>query len=157
MALMGVREYGRHRNVSHVAVLKAIRSGRVRRNPDGLIDAEQADRDWGRNTHPAPRAPRAGPIAADSGFAQARTIRMVYEAKLAKLEYEERAAELLSAAEVKILAARARRAFNAHMLRVPGRVAAAVAAEHDPHRVHEMLAGVIRQALIEFADGDVEI
>ena len=59
MALMGIREYGRHRGVSHVAVLKALRTGRIRQTPDGLIDSDQADRDWAGNTHPFPRAPRA--------------------------------------------------------------------------------------------------
>jgi len=37
-------------------VLKALRSGRINQNADGLIDTEQADRDWAANTHPAPRA-----------------------------------------------------------------------------------------------------
>jgi hypothetical protein len=59
MALMGVREYGRNRGVSHVAVLKAVRTGRIRQTQDGLIDSDEADRDWAHNTHPAPRAPYA--------------------------------------------------------------------------------------------------
>jgi len=46
MPLMGIRAYGRHRNVSHVAVLKALRTGRIRQNAEGLIDSDQADRDW---------------------------------------------------------------------------------------------------------------
>ena len=58
MPLLSIRAYGRHRGVSHVAVLRAIRSGRIHRNPDGLIDADRAERDWAANTHPCPRAPR---------------------------------------------------------------------------------------------------
>lgn len=50
--LLSVRAYARHRGVSHVAVLQAIRSQRISRRPDGKIDQEQADRDWRRHTDP---------------------------------------------------------------------------------------------------------
>lgn len=53
MALMGVREYGRHRGVSHVAVVKAIAAGRISATGTGRerrIDSEQADREWDANT-----------------------------------------------------------------------------------------------------------
>jgi hypothetical protein len=48
--LMGVREYARHRGVSHVAVIKAVRTGRIVTNDDGKIESAQADRDWVANT-----------------------------------------------------------------------------------------------------------
>ncbi|MBN9475395.1 MAG: hypothetical protein ABS43_01735 [Bordetella sp. SCN 67-23] len=54
MALMGIREYARHRGVRHRAVQKAIESGRIRSvdGEDGRpkIDPVQADRDWELNT-----------------------------------------------------------------------------------------------------------
>ena len=56
--LMGIREYGRHRNVSHVAVLKALRSGRIQQTADGLIDSDQADRDWQAANTPRARERR---------------------------------------------------------------------------------------------------
>lgn len=49
MALMGFREYARHRNVSLRAVQKAIESGRIAKVGEGRtakIDSAQADRDW---------------------------------------------------------------------------------------------------------------
>lgn len=49
MALMGVREYARHRGVSHVAVMKAVKAGRIS-NIDGKIDPVVADREWAQNT-----------------------------------------------------------------------------------------------------------
>jgi len=65
MSLLTIRAYGRHRNVSHVAVLKALRTGRIRQNAEGLIDSDQADCDWARNTHPpratTPVSPRRAP------------------------------------------------------------------------------------------------
>ena len=74
---MGVslREYARRRGVSHVAVMKAIRAGRLTPEPDGTLDPAKADAQWDARTDPArrPEAPedeRAGtgqtPAASDS-------------------------------------------------------------------------------------------
>ncbi len=157
--LMGVREYGRHRGVSHVAVLKALRSGRIRQDPDGQINAEQADRDWARNTHPALRAPRAVPSAAQAGYSQARTVRAHFEALLVKREYEEKAASLVSADEVKIVSARIGADLRDNMLQVPDAVVGKLRSyirEHgtgpNEHVVHSILAAEIRAALQTFAD-----
>ncbi len=161
MPLMGIREYGRHAGVSHVAVLKAIRTGRIRQNPDGLIDSEQADADWSRNSHPAPRAPRAAAAAAadDFGFSRARAFRAHYEALLAKAEYEERAGKLLNADEVKVASYRVDQAFRQHMLRVPDSVVARLQAHvrvhgtaPSEHQVHAILTAEFRRALEAFAD-----
>ena len=56
MALMGFREYARHRNVSLRAVQKAIEAGRIAKVGEGRtakIDSVQADRDWSVHTDPA--------------------------------------------------------------------------------------------------------
>lgn len=56
MALMGYREYSRHRGVTLRAVQKAIEAGRIRLvEVDGKprIDSAQADADWIENTDPA--------------------------------------------------------------------------------------------------------
>jgi hypothetical protein len=139
--------------VSHVAVLKAIRTGRIRQNGDGLIDSQQADRDWAANTHPVPKAPRAVPVAMtdDFGFARARTLRAHYEALHAKLDYERRSAGLLSAAEVKLATVQVTQAFKAAMLEIPAKIAAQLAGETDPVRVCSLLATAIREALAAFA------
>ena len=56
MALMSVRAYARHRDVSHQAVLKAIQAGRITRRQDGKIDSSKADRQWNERTdHSKPR------------------------------------------------------------------------------------------------------
>jgi hypothetical protein len=56
MALMGFREYARHRAVSLRAVQKAVEAGRIATVGEGRdrkIDADQADRAWTSNTDPA--------------------------------------------------------------------------------------------------------
>jgi hypothetical protein len=156
MSLMCIREYGRHRHVSHVAVLKALRTGRIRQKADGFIDSDQADRDWASNTHPAPRAPRAAPaaVAADPGFARARTVRLHFEALTAKHEYERRISELVDAGEVRIASRRIAQIFREYLLRIPDTAIARFGEyirEHavapGEHVIHAILVTEIRAAL----------
>ena len=72
MALMGFREYARHRQVTLRAVQKAIEAGRivtVGEAPARKIDSDQADRDWRANTDPAAQSLlySAGPAATTAG------------------------------------------------------------------------------------------
>lgn len=50
---ISIRAYARHRGVSHTAVQKAIRAGRITPLADGTIDPENADRQWAAQTDPA--------------------------------------------------------------------------------------------------------
>ncbi len=47
---LSIRAYARHRGVSHVAVKKAIDTGRITPLADGTIDPEAADAQWAQNT-----------------------------------------------------------------------------------------------------------
>ena len=66
---MGVslREYARRRGVSHVAVMKAIKAGRLTPEPDGTLDPAKADAQWDARTDPArrPEPPEDEPAQAD--------------------------------------------------------------------------------------------
>jgi hypothetical protein len=50
---LSIRAYARRRQVSHVAVLRAIKQGRVVLEPDGTVDPAKADVSWQRSTDPA--------------------------------------------------------------------------------------------------------
>lgn len=50
---MSATEYARYRGISHVAVYKAIRTGRITVESDGLIESSLADVQWRRNTNQA--------------------------------------------------------------------------------------------------------
>ena len=155
MPLVSLRKYAEHRRVSHTAVQKAIKQGRIRTTPDGKIDVEQADREWDRNTSPvnAPRrAPRDGGGAAGGPtYAQSRAVRELYLARLAKIEFEERAGKLVSRDEVTVAAFTKARTVRDNLLNIPDRVAAVLAAETDPVRTHQILTDEIRKALIELS------
>ena len=53
--VLSQRAYAQHRGVSHEAVRKAIKTGRISPQPDGLIDPVVADAQWDANTLPAHR------------------------------------------------------------------------------------------------------
>ena len=53
---LSIRAYARHRGVSHVAVKKAIDTGRITPLRDGTIDPVVADAQWAANTTPTRRS-----------------------------------------------------------------------------------------------------
>ena len=72
---LSIRAYARHRGVSHVAVKKAIDTGRITPLPDGTIDPVAADAQWAANTTPTRRSVAAEPQEAPQpAAAAARTI-----------------------------------------------------------------------------------
>jgi hypothetical protein len=71
---LSIRAYARHRGVSHVAVKKAIDTGRITPLPDGTIDPVAADAQWAANTTPTRRSVAAEPREASQAPAAARDI-----------------------------------------------------------------------------------
>ena len=165
---MGVslREYARRRGVSHVAVMKAIRAGRLTPEPDGTLDPAKADAQWDENTDPAqrpePPAARAdeAPRPADSvpqgaaSFTQARTAHEIAKAQRARIQVQRLRAEVVdrgqATAEVFRLARRERDAW----VNWPARVAALMAAELglDAHAMQKVLEAHVRDHLNELAE-----
>ena len=161
MAIMSLRGYARHRGVALSAVQKAIETRRISTRPDGRIDSEQADAEWEQNTvrHVPPVAKRGqeeddASIFGASQYTKARAVREHYQARLAKIEYEERVAKLVPKDEVQVAAFNKFRQFRDHMLNIPDRVAAMVAAESDAAKCYEVIAAEVRRALNEFADSN---
>jgi len=160
MAIMSLRQYAKHRGVALSAVQKAIKSQRIATLPDGRIDSDAADTGWKQNTRayapavtrrPEPEEDEGSPFGA-SQYTKARAVREHYQARLAKIDYEERVGKLVSKDEVQVAAFNKFRQFRDHMLNIPDRVAAMVAAESDAAKCYEILAIEIRRALNEFSD-----
>jgi pyruvate/2-oxoglutarate dehydrogenase complex dihydrolipoamide acyltransferase (E2) component len=156
MPLLSLRAYAKHRGVSLAAVQKAIHSGRITPNTDGLIDSDRADAEWNAKTRPGqqqakaaaavPRDPSEAP-AAGLDYFRARAIRESYLARLAKIEFEERIAKVVDRDEVQVAAFTRGRVVRDNMLNIADRVAATLAAESDVDRVHRILSDEIRTAL----------
>jgi hypothetical protein len=158
MAIKSQRAYARERGVAHRAVQVAIQTGRITTLPDGRIDSEAADKQWRKNTRE--HAPMIGHEDEDahgfgaSQYSKARAVREHYQARLAKLEYEEKVGKLVSKDEVQVAAFNRFRQYRDHLLNIPDRLAAMLAAETDPAKCYEILATEIRKALNEFADAN---
>jgi hypothetical protein len=127
--------------------------------PNGQIDSEIADAEWARNTQTqAPPVDRRGQPEEDgevfgaSQYTKARAVREHYQARLAKIDYEERIAKLVSGQEVQVAAYNKFRQFRDAMINIPDRLAAMLAAETVEATVHALLTAEIRKALNDFAD-----
>jgi hypothetical protein len=173
MAVMSQRAYARHRGTAISAVQKAIASGRISTLPDGRIDSDVADGEWMENTKARPRARRQpeedqDPFGA-SQYSKARAVREHYQARLAKIEYEERVGSLVPKDEVKIGQFNIDRQRRDAMLNMADRIAASLAAEMkdmllaaglpperaaglEITRVHGILIVEIRKGLNDYAD-----
>jgi hypothetical protein len=153
------RRYARHGGVALSAVQKAISTNRISTQPDRNIDSDQADNQWRQNT-----LQRQPPISErgledDDGFGfgsaqyrKARAAREYYQARLAKLEYEERKGMLLRKDEVEMDTFTMCRVFRDRMLNIPDRISAMLAAETNAARYYEILDAETREALTGVAD-----
>ncbi len=167
---LSITAYARHRGVSHVAVLKAIKAGRIEKEADGTIDPAKADAAWARNTNQAQQRKPAkqsepqrneteaeapvGPPIVNSGpsFAQSRAIKEAYNARLAKLSYEEKSGALVRTDNVKVAWFNTLRVVRDRTLNLPDRLAPILAAETDPKIVREILEEELRIILNDAAD-----
>jgi hypothetical protein len=163
---MSIREYARHRGVSHEAVRKALRSGRIRQDAEDGIDPDQADADWEKNTRSSVVTTPPQPVqvatreataasaqvgATDSpntpSYQKARAVKEFYAARLAKLEYEEREGKLVNIDEINVQHFNRARRLRDRLLVIPHRLAARLAAETDVRTVEEMLDTALCEAL----------
>lgn len=163
MPIMSLREYARHRGVALSAVQKAIQTKRIGTLPDGRVESEAADAAWQQNTRKYVPAVTGGEGAArmerehaDFGagqYTKARAIREHYQARLAKVEYEERVQTLVSKYEVQVAAFERGRVERDAWLNWPNRVSANMAAELgcDERRLRLALEREVRLYLTERA------
>jgi hypothetical protein len=181
------REAARRLGVSHTALQKAQRAGRIAPEPGGGWDVEKvrvrlaASSDPARKsaavatTHapgPAPAsAPRPAtaprnvePLAASAGggagsFHSARTANEVLKAQERKLRLEERRGQLVDKARALMLVHRLAKEERDAILAWPARVAAEMAAELgvDAHRLQTLMDARLRQHLAERHDVRVSV
>lgn len=161
MPAMSQRAYARHRRCAISSVQEAIATKRISTLPDGQVDSDVADGEWARNTRQsAPPGSNRGQQEDEidsfgaSQYNKARAVREHYQARLAKLEYEEKVAKLIPADDVKVAAFNLFRRYRDHVLNLPDRLAAILAAESDAAKCYEILAVEIRKTLNEFADAN---
>lgn len=163
---LSIRAYARHRGVSHVAVMKAIDSGRITPEADGTIDADNADREWANNTLQPKGATRAVPVEATATVREAlngpapsdtpakgltllnaRTASEVIKAQLGKVRLSQIKGDLVDRSQAIAHVFALARAERDALLNWPAQIAAELAAELLDVGVspHTVLAGLERR------------
>ena len=172
---LSIRAYARQRGVSHVAVLRAIKQGRVILEPDGSVDAAKADASWERSSDPGRRKPVAEklrpvaeaavgsvretlkeqglPAGGNVTFVQARTAHEIAKAHLARLRLQRMKGELVDRARATALVFRLAREERDTWINWPARVAALMASELglEAHSMQKILETHVRAHLAELA------
>ena len=161
---MSIRAYARLRGVSHTAVQKAIKAGRITLNADGTIDSEKADREWARHTlphvpkaapaarvmampSPEPGLPSGAPADPVTSYLRARAVNETFKAKVSQLEYEERSGKLIPAARAAEYAAMFSAVVKDTLTALPDRLAPMLAAVDEEKAIHRMLAAEVSAVL----------
>ena len=162
-AMMGIsiRGYARMRGCSEGAVRKAIVAKRITPNADGTIDPERANQEWAKNTFAgktlheatrpvvaqprAPAHPSAGPPAEVTNdpvaaYLRARAVSETFKAKIAQMEYEERAGKLLQATKAGEYAMEFSAIVSDALSAWPDRLTPSLAATTDERAVHRILS-----------------
>jgi len=177
--LISQREYARRRGVTHVAVQRAVKAGRIS-TVNGKIDPALADQQWHENTDQSkplnritgnPKQSRppgeppepmdmggadeivGGPSTA-TGYAKARAARELYQAQLAKLELDRKRGTLVRADEVRLGAFNMARKARDQLLALPERLASVLAATEEPAEVQRILEEEIERICQEIADAE---
>ena len=175
---LSIRAYARYRGVSHVAVKKAIDTGRISQEADGTIDPDRADREWEQNTasprkpSPAPKvsvAPKPARSVAQepatdaptptlstggTSLLQARTVNEVVKAQTNKVRLARLKGDLVDRSQAVAHVFRLARSERDAWLNWPARITAQMAAKLnvDAHALHVALEAAVREHLQELGD-----
>ena len=173
---LSIRAYARHRGVSHVAVKKAIDTGRITPEADGTIEPNRADLEWAQNTlaarkpaaakTPSPVAeptrppsaslePVAPPLSTGgTSLLQARTVNEVVKAQTNKVRLAHLKGDLVDRSQAIAHVFRLARTERDAWLNWPARITAQMAAKLgvDAHALHVALEAAVREHLQELGD-----
>ena len=175
---LSIRAYARHRGVSHVAVKKAIDTGRITPESDGTIEPNRADLEWAQNTLPSRKPatptkadpstpPPARPVtrepsetsapslsAGGTSLLQARTVNEVVKAQTNKVRLARLKGDLVDRSQAIAHVFRLARTERDAWINWPARISAQMAAklETDPHTLHVALEAAVREHLQELGD-----
>jgi hypothetical protein len=159
---MTMAEYSRHRRVNRSHITRLAQKGiLVMRGKlvdvaasDAVLDDRPVDIEPAQATLPPQFRPAPDSLGGQSGasFAQARTVEMVFRAKLRKLEYEVRQGKVIEAEVIRKSMTDAGRTLRDGLLGLPDRLATVLAAESDAKKIHVTLKTELSRELEALAD-----
>jgi transcriptional regulator with XRE-family HTH domain len=161
--LISQAELARRLGVSRQYVNRLVRSGKLELEGK-KIDAAKAVAALRQVRDPARKyktdepadldqpAPQPEPAAKrQPTFAEAKTMKEVYLARMARLKYEEEAGKLVPKADVEARAADIGMVVKQNILSIPSRLMDQLADETDPREINAILEAELRRALEQLA------
>lgn len=146
--------YARKNNRHLSAVQKAITAGFIVRGKDGLIDEEQADRDW---LSRGDTRPKSGAVVETKQLNEARVMKEVYAARMAKLDYERETSELVPLAEVNRWISAMILSTRDEFLRIGPELQDELAEEKSPAAISRLIDKRVRRALANLKEYGEEL
>lgn len=164
-------EFSKKIGVTRQRVLKAIQDGVLSESITSAkhgskirytIDEEKGLKEWADNIDPSKqrepeKAAETKELSKKSGegssnYQKAKAMKEFYNAKLAELEFQEKAGKLVSSARVKAESFKIGRRVRDSLMSVPERVAAEIAAMDEPRSISIYLKEQIAAALKDLED-----
>lgn len=151
---LSIKEYAEHREVSVVAVRKAIKTGRITLNQNKKLNPKSADAEWFKNTNPAKQ--RSATEGNESNneeisYHRSRAIREDYNAKLTKLQFERESGKLIPIEEVKTSAFNAARRVRDRLLNMPEHIAPQLVGKTNIFEIKNILKSELTKILEELS------
>ncbi len=149
---LSIKEYAEHRNVSVVAVRKAIKAGRITLNKNKKLNPKSADAEWFENTNPAKQRNSADNSSDDKiSYHRSRAIREEYNAKLTQLQFERESGKLIPIQEVKTQAFTAGRRIRDRFLNMPDHIAPQLVGKTNIFEIKNILKSELTKILEELS------
>lgn len=136
--------FAEHIGVAKSYITKLGQQGRLVVNAEGLIDVAATKRLLAETTG----APERGAVPSPA-YADAKDKREVYQAEMARLDFEERCGKLLVAADVISAVSSAAVTLRGHLEQLPARLAPQLAAARDEGHLQAILSAEIEAILGE--------
>lgn len=145
-------EFSRRLGVSRAAVSKAIKTGRIRLDEEGLLDPVQAELDWLGNTRPKAQGLATKGKHASSGYAQARARKENALASMAELRVRQAAGELYRRDDVRYVLHDMWTILVTRLEDMPYRIAPVLASMRSYEEIHKALSDEMDRIRHEVAD-----
>lgn len=148
-------ELARRLNVSRGAVCKAVKSGRIAPDDEGLFDPTEAELQWIANTRQTAQRETATPkTGATSGgaYAQARARKEHALARMAELRLEQATGKLIPKADVDFALNDYGSTLRGLMESLPDRLAPILLGLRDLESIHSALAAAADEVLTELSE-----
>ena len=145
-------ELARQLNVTRGAVSKAVKSGRITPDEDGLFDPAEAELQWIANSRPnmkATQSPAAKSRA--SGYADARARKESALARMAELRLEQAIGNLIQKDAVDFVLEDMGATLRALMENLPDRLAPLIVGLRDMEAIHAAISEAADDVLSELS------